>query len=210
MAYIETIDPEAATGEVGEMYARQQAHFGYVPSYARVFSHRPEVLRRWAALLAGIRRPMERRRFELATFAAARALGNVPCSLAHGQALLEHLSADDVRAVAQSREPESLSAAERAIVEFAAKVARDATAVTAADVASLRSAGLGDEEIFDVAAAAAGRAFFTKVLDALGVEPDDVYLEAHPELRALLASGRSQADMSAPPGPTEPTAAAVR
>ena len=56
------------------MYRRQQATWGYVPNYAKVFCHRPEVMARWGALLAEIKRPMDKRRFELVTFVAAHEL----------------------------------------------------------------------------------------------------------------------------------------
>jgi hypothetical protein len=47
MAFINTVAPDDATGPTREMYERQQASYGYVPSYAKVFSHRPEVMVRW-------------------------------------------------------------------------------------------------------------------------------------------------------------------
>ncbi len=87
MAFIETISPADSAGAVRDMYERQQSSYGYVPNYAKVFSHRPEVLARWGRLLAEIRRPMSDRLFELATLAAAIELKNTACSLAHGQQL---------------------------------------------------------------------------------------------------------------------------
>ena len=51
--------------------ARQQSAWGYIPNYAKAFSLRPEVLARWGQLQAEIRRPMDNRRFELVTYAAA-------------------------------------------------------------------------------------------------------------------------------------------
>ena len=87
MAFIETTPPDAAEGVVAAMYLRQQHAWGYVPNYAKVFCHRPEVLARWGQLLAEIRRPMDKRRFELVTFAAAYALDNTACALVHGKAL---------------------------------------------------------------------------------------------------------------------------
>jgi uncharacterized peroxidase-related enzyme len=170
------------------MYERQRAHFGYVPNYAKVFSHRPEVLRLWAALLAGIRRPLERRRFELVTFAAARALRHSYCSLAHGRALLEFMSLEELRDVIADPAAKPLSPAETVMMRFAEKVARDASSVAAADVEALRGQGFSDAEIFDIAATAAGRAFFTKLLDALGTRPDPEIVGPDPELSGLLTS----------------------
>ncbi|MEO8179027.1 MAG: peroxidase, partial [Deltaproteobacteria bacterium] len=74
MAFIDTIPPAAADAAVAGMYLRQEAAWGYVPNYAKVFCHRPEVLARWGQLLAEIKRPMDKRRFELVTFTAAHEL----------------------------------------------------------------------------------------------------------------------------------------
>ena len=87
------------------MYARQQKHWGYVPNYAKVFCHRPEVMRRWAQLLAEIKRPMDKRRFELVTFVAAHELRSSLCTLAHGKTLIEFFSAEDVMAMARGEMP---------------------------------------------------------------------------------------------------------
>ena len=71
MSFIATTRPAEASGDVLDMYQRQEAHWGYVPNYAKTFSHRPEALARWGRLLAELRRPVDDRRFELVTFAAA-------------------------------------------------------------------------------------------------------------------------------------------
>jgi uncharacterized peroxidase-related enzyme len=190
MAFIDTISPSWVTGEAFAMYERQQRHYGYVPDYATVFSHRPEVMRRWAELLAAIKRPMDRRRFELATFAAAHALRSTLCTLAHGKALLAYFSAEDVMAMARGDTPPSLSAAEGALMRFARAVARDASSVTADDVAELKRHGYSDAEIFDIVATAAGRAFFTGVIESLGVATDAPLRSLDAELRDALTVGR--------------------
>lgn len=197
MSFIQTVAPEQASGEVLAMYQRQQAHFGYLPNYARAFSHRPDVMASWAALLATIRRHVEPRRFELATLAAAQALGNAYCSLAHGKVLVELLGEAEARAIAAGDGGNTLTAAERAMMAFARQVARDAGSVTAGDVERLRAHGFADAEVFDIVAVAAARAFFTKVLDGLGAEADAAYREMAPELREALTGGRP---LAAAPG----------
>jgi hypothetical protein len=62
MAFIRTIPPGESKDAVREMYQRQQAAVGYVPNYAKVFCHRPEVMRRWVKLLVAIKRPVETNR----------------------------------------------------------------------------------------------------------------------------------------------------
>ncbi|MEX0732091.1 MAG: carboxymuconolactone decarboxylase family protein [Aquisalimonadaceae bacterium] len=186
MSYIQTTTEEQAAGDVLQMYERQQARFGYLPNYARVFCYRPDVMASWAALLGSIRRHVDPRRFELVTLAAARALGNIYCSLAHGKALAELLTMEDAQAMANGIGPHTLTDAERVIMSFAGKIARDARTVTAEDISQLRAHGLADDEIFDIVAVAAARAFFTKVLDGLGAEPDAALQEMDSGLRRAL------------------------
>ncbi|SFU73207.1 carboxymuconolactone decarboxylase family protein [Halomonas korlensis] len=204
MSFIHTTPPEQATGEVRAMYERQQAHFGYLPNYARVFCYRPDIMASWAALLATIRRHIAPRRFELVTLAAAQTLGNSYCALAHGQALTALIGTQDVQAIAEGREPRTLTDAEREMVAFARKVAGYAAEVTESDTERLRAVGFADDEIFDIVAMAAARAFFTKVLDGLGVEADAAYREMPPRLRDALTVGRPIAAGAVETHSTEP------
>ena len=190
MAFIDTIAPNKAEGPARDMYARQQAAYGYVPNYAKVFSHRPEVMARWGRLLAEIRRPMDDRMFELATFAAAHELRNTACSLAHGDQLAKFIGKEGVVAVANGDADVDLSEAEKSLVAFARKVARDATEVTRADVDSLKAHGYSDAEVFDITVSVAGRSFLTKVLDALGVETDATAMQMEAAFREPLTTGR--------------------
>jgi uncharacterized peroxidase-related enzyme len=190
MAFIKTTAPAHAQGEVLEMYQRQQASWGFVPNYAKVFSGRPEVLARWGRLLAEIKRPMSKRRFELVTFAAALELRNTACSLAHGRALTEFFTAAEVQQMKEDKFSGSVTEAERAIFRFARKVAKDASRITSGDIDLLKKHGLNDDEIFDISATAAGRAFFTKLLDALGVEPDSTFGELEKSFRDAMTVGR--------------------
>ncbi|MGH7331949.1 MAG: hypothetical protein ACREKS_04215 [Candidatus Rokuibacteriota bacterium] len=64
----------------------------------------------------------------------------------------------------------------------------------AADVDALKAHGYRDEEIFDLAAAAAARCFFSKLLDARGVEADSSFNDLEPPLRQALTVGRPVAD----------------
>lgn len=191
MAFIDTISASWVTGEAFAMYDRQQKHYGYVPNYATVFSHRPEVMRRWAELLSAIKRPIPKRRFELATFAAAHSLRSTLCTLAHGKALLEFFSREDVLEMARGETPASLPAADAALMRFASAVAHDASAITADDVAELKAHGFTDAEVFDIATVAAGRAFFSKIVESLGAAADAPLRTLDPELRDALTVGRA-------------------
>ena len=190
MSYIKTVSPDDAEGAVLAMYERQQRHWGYVPNYALSFSHRPEVMERWGRLLGEIRRPLDDRTFELVTFAAAVELRHTSCSLAHGAALRPFFSDEEIKAIAANEDLAFLNDADREMVRFSRLVARDAAAITADDVQRLRDRGIDDAVIFDIAATAAGRAFFTKILDAVGSMPDASLGLIDPDLRSALTVGR--------------------
>jgi uncharacterized peroxidase-related enzyme len=190
MSYIDTISLEEATGDVREMYERQQGAWGYVPNYAKSFSHRPEVMARWGKLLAELQRPMDKRRLEMITFAAAHELKHSSCSLAHGNALTPFFTNAEICAIAEGRAVESITEAEQEMMRFARLVARDASTVDASDVERLKDRGFSDAEVFDIAAVAAGRAFFTKILDAVGSLPDAGFMSLDEDLRAPLTVGR--------------------
>ena len=187
MAFIKTISASSATGAARDMYERQEDHWGYVPDYATVFSHRPEVMARWGRMLAEVRRPVDDYRFELVTFAVARLLKHTACSLAHGGKLADMIGADAVIAISDGREADVLSAADIAIVQYAKDIARDASKISRDQVDELREKfGLDDADIFDIAAIASARCFFTKILDALGSEPDHELLASRKELAQQL------------------------
>jgi uncharacterized peroxidase-related enzyme len=190
MAFIDTIPEADGDADVLAMYQRQRAHWGFVPNYAKVFCYRPEIMALWAALQAGIKRHMDKRRFELITFAAAHTLRSTLCSLAHGKALTEFFTQEDIELMARGASPRSLTDAEAAMMAFARKAARGAYMVTHGDVEQLKLHGFTDAEVFDIAAAVGARAFWTGVIEALGVEPEPPFLELEDEFRKALTVGR--------------------
>jgi alkylhydroperoxidase family enzyme len=152
----------------------------------RAFALRPEVYAAWRQLVTAVKETSDERRYELATLAAARRLRSSYCSLAHGKILAEQFY--DFESVPSL--PDGLDEADRAIMAFAERVVADATAITQADIDELRAHGLSDSEIFDVVLATTIRCFFSKTLDALGVQPDAEFRELDPAFRERLTVGR--------------------
>jgi uncharacterized peroxidase-related enzyme len=190
MAFIDTIPPEAADGDVAAMYETDQAGWGFLPNFTRAYSHRPGVYAAWRGLNGSIKANMDERRYEIATLAAARRLRSSYCSLAHGRVLARLIPASVVQDIAVGRPSEELDEVDTAVIELADKVAADATTVTRGDIERLRSLGLTDAEILDVVLAAAARCYFSKVLDAVGCDPDAAFKEVEPGLRDALTVGR--------------------
>lgn len=171
--FIETTAESAADGALLEWYRSQHDSWGFLPDYAGCFSSRPDVAKAWVGLNLTIRGGMDRRRFEVATIAAARALRSTYCTVAHASFLRDVCDdADTVRALASDPDGSTLSEQDAAVYTFATKVARDASAVEQSDIDALRDVGLSDAEVADVVFAVAARAFFAKVLDGLGARLD--------------------------------------
>ena len=64
----------------------------------------------------------------------------------------------------------SLQAADRAMLDYAIKLTRDPSAVTAEDIGGLRAGGFDDRAIHDICAITGYYAFVNRVADGLGVE----------------------------------------
>ncbi|HET8588043.1 MAG TPA: peroxidase-related enzyme [Nakamurella sp.] len=191
--FISTVPEADATGDLAEYYRRQRAGWGFLPNYAAAFATRPDVAAAWEKLNLTIRGGMDRRRFEIATIAAARSLRSSYCTAAHSK-FLRDVCGDEVavRSIAERPDGAALSRADRAVYEFAVKVATDAAAIEQADVDRLKEdAGLSDADVADVVFAVAARSFFTRVLDGLGAQLDSQTAdEFAPALRAAMIVGR--------------------
>ena len=195
MTFIETVPEDQATGATAELYANDQESFGYLPNFTRAFSARPGVYAAWRQLNGAIKSGMDLRRYELATVAAARRLRSSYCTLAHGSILVDRfLEPDVLTAVLADHRTAGLSDEDVAVMDLADKIAADAGSIQPTDIERLRSVGLSDADILDVVLTAAARCFFSKTLDALGVEPDATYSELEPGLRDALTVGRPIAE----------------
>jgi uncharacterized peroxidase-related enzyme len=188
--FIEPLDV-AVEDEVDAWAEAQTARWGYRPNSAAVFGSRPDVARAWTGLNAAVSGGMDRRRFELATIAAARALGSTYCTVAHSM-FLRDVCGDEATMVALADDPDgtSLDDTDRAVVAFAAKVARRASEITQGDIDALRAVGLSDNDVADVIFAVGARCFFATVLDAAGAEPDHQLAAALATVADRLVVGR--------------------
>jgi uncharacterized peroxidase-related enzyme len=192
MAFVELRSEQGAHDPIEELFAEDRETLGFVANYTRLFARRPEVYRAWEQLRTAIKANLDPRRYELATLAAARRLRSSYCALAHGKVLRDQFyDAATLRGIVADHHHAGLDPVDVAVMDFADQVVVDASSVTAADVAVLRAHGLSDSDILDVALAAAVRCFFSKVVDAMGVEADAAYRTLlEPELQQALTVGR--------------------
>jgi alkylhydroperoxidase family enzyme len=173
VAFVEEVSEQAASEDAAEMFAVDRERFGYVPNFTRALAHRPVAYAAWRRLNGAI----------------------IYCALAHGKVPAERfLDPASVRDIATDHRSAGLEPVDVAVRDFAERVPGDAGSITRADVERLRGLGLSDGDVVDVVLAAAVRSFFSKTLDALGVEPDRVYADLEPGLREALTVGRPIAE----------------
>ncbi len=167
------VSADDAEGDVADYYESQRAQWGFLPHFTAPFSLRPAVAQAWQTLNLTIRGGMDRRRFEIATIAAARARGSTYCTVAHSM-FLRDVCGDPATLDAINACPDGsgLTGVDRAVYELATRVATDPATIGEADVAPLRELGLSDADVVDVVLAAAARLFFTAVLDGVGARLD--------------------------------------
>jgi uncharacterized peroxidase-related enzyme len=195
MPFIELVTDGTASPEGAQVLDRVRAAMGDVPNYARLFAHRPDVFRAWRALVDAITAGMDPRRYELATVAAARRIGSSYCMLAHGRILVDRFyEPDALRLIAEDHRSAGLDEVDVAVMDLAEKVAGDASAITQGDVDRLLALGLTETDVLDVALAAAARCFFSKTLDAMGVQADPSFGDLDQDLREALTVGRPIAE----------------
>lgn len=190
--FLEPVRPEEATGDLAELYRSEEKRWGFLPTFTQTFSHHPDAYKAWLGLIRVAYDSMDRRRCELATLAAAKALKSTCCSVAHGMFLRDlFYDSEQVVRIAEDHHDAGLEAVDVDIMDFAQKAATDAPSVTQADVDSLRAHGLSDREIFEVAYAVAVRAFFATLIESLGTSAEPPMVDSlDSDLLAALTVGR--------------------
>ena len=182
------------TDEARSWLAHAKAEEGYIANHTRLWAWRPDMDREFLDLRMRLLEStsLSERERALVVSAAVSAIGDSYCSIAWGSKLAELMGGSDASLVVQQRDPEKLTAREKALVRWVRQVARDPNATTKGDVDLLRAAGLDDRSIFEVTLLAAFRLAFSVVNDALGASPDQELLDkAPPELKAAVTYGRS-------------------
>jgi uncharacterized peroxidase-related enzyme len=192
MSFIGTVPPQQATGEVAGLYQRLQGSKDYLPNYARVFCHRPQVMAPLAQLQDTLKQHMSPRLWALIALMVAREIKGTYCALAFAKRLLKaHFTTAELLAIVNGQIDAPLTERERAAVVVAVKLARDSSSVEQTDIDSLYRVGFTDAEVFDIVAAAAWRCFFAKLPDALGADPDAELGDIEAPLLERLTVGRA-------------------
>jgi len=180
------------TPEAQRVFDEDMAEQGFVSNTSRLWAYQPKTFIRLFALLDAAAEPcsLTKRQRGILIAATASTVRDSYCSLAWGTKLASTSDADTAAGVLRGDDTE-LTPAERVLAAWARRVAADPNATTEEDVASLRSAGMTDDEIFAVTVFVALRIALSTVNDALGARPDAAYRQLAPDaVRAAVSYGR--------------------
>ncbi|MDY0911118.1 carboxymuconolactone decarboxylase family protein [Microbacterium sp. CFBP9034] len=173
---VQTPPLDRATGHVADMYDGDLRRDGLVYAHTRAMAINPEAHQAFEALVAAIVPSIGVRTYELATLAAARAVGSPHCLLAHGRKTLRAglMTEEELERVARDYTDAGLDDADVAVMAYAEKLSTAPASMTDADSERLRAVGFSDRQIVDITLAAAMRNHFSRALQALAVPVDEV------------------------------------
>lgn len=177
MAWIRTVEPEAAGDELRAVYDRIAGERGKVAAIMQVQSLSPRAITAHLELYqtamfssGGVSRP-ERELIAVVVSATNRCRY---CVSHHAAALMAywkdearvHQASDDWRGLG------GLSERERAMLDYAEALTREPATVGETRVVALRDAGLSDEDVLSVNLVVAYYNFVNRIAEGLGVELD--------------------------------------
>ena len=162
--------------DIRAVYEQNRAKIGFVPNVFRAYARRPEHFRAFMGYHDVLMRgPSGLSRAEREAIVVAVSAENVCqyCVTAHGAAL-RILGKDDVLAdqIAINWRTAELPPRLRTILEFASEVNEPGYAPDDERIAELREAGLGDDDIWDIAAVAAFFGFSNRMAGVMDMRPN--------------------------------------
>ncbi|WEJ31585.1 alkylhydroperoxidase [Devosia sp. SD17-2] len=190
--YIKTITPDDATGAVADIYKAEIDAMGRVMEATQCWSARPDMLVPIENLLHQMRDgfSLGLENFRLITLIVAKHVPSSYCSHVYFKSLSQMLGRDKTLAIQADYRTAGLSDQQVAMLAYAEQITLDASRITAADIGALRSVGLTDLNIADIALAASFRNFLSRYFDAVGATVEPEFLDADPAVRARMAVGK--------------------
>jgi len=153
--YLRTIEPSEATGEIAELYRAEIASMGRVMQATQCWSARPDVIVPIERLLHQIRDgfSLGLLNFRLITFVSAKHVPSSYCSHVYFRALTAMIGREEALAVQRDYRNAGLTEQQVEMLAYAEQITRDASRIGQEDIDRLRSVGLTDLNIADIALA---------------------------------------------------------
>ena len=156
-----------------------QEKSGFVPNVFLALAHRPDEFRAFFAYHDALMEKesgLTKAEREMIVVAVAGANGCQYCVVAHG-AILRIRAKNPLIAeqVAINYREADITPRQRAMLDFALKVAEDSRAIDERDFAALRAQGFSDEDIWDVAGVSAFFSLSNRFANFVALRPNDEF-----------------------------------
>jgi uncharacterized peroxidase-related enzyme len=174
-----TLPPEPLSPEMAAYFRKCEEKLGFIPNVLRAYAFDNAKLSAFVAMYNDLMlAPSGLSKLEREMIAVAVSSHNrcYYCLVAHGAAV-RALSGDPAlgELMVMNYRAARLSARERAMLDFAVKLAAEPWSVEEEDRAALRRAGFGDRDIWDIAAVAAFFNMSNRIASATDMRPNSVY-----------------------------------
>ena len=186
------LGPAAVTPAARAYVNEDVEDLGYVMNGSRVWAHLPAEVDALFALMGRAKSvaSLSTRQRAILVTATASTMGDSYCSLAWGQKLSTAADPDLAASVLAGTDAD-LTPAEKALADWARRVASDPNATAESDLDGLRDAGYDDPQILAITLFISLRIAFSTVNDALGALPDrELHDAVPPQVRDVVTWGR--------------------
>ena len=172
MAWIDVIDPNDASGELGDLYDEIVNTRGKVSNVLKVHSQNPAALKEHLDLYDSILfggSPLSRAEREAIAVVVSAANECDYCVRHHAEALQAYWR-DEARVQRLADDYTALDDALRTACDMAVKLTRSPGAMTEENVHTLRDAGWSDRAVLDIVLVTSYFNFVNRITNSLGVE----------------------------------------
>jgi uncharacterized peroxidase-related enzyme len=170
---------EALPEDIRARILKVQEKSGFVPNVFLALAHRPDEFRAFFAYHDALMEKesgLTKAEREMIVVAVAGANGCQYCVVAHG-AILRIRAKDPLLAdqIAINYREADITPRQRAMLDFALKVAEDSRAIDERDFAALRAHGFTDEDIWDIAGVTAFFSLSNRFANFVALRPNDEF-----------------------------------
>jgi len=165
--------------DIRERILQVQEKSGFVPNVFLALAHRPDEFRAFFAYhdaLMEKKQGLSKAEREMIVVATSALNNCLYCVVAHGAIL--RIRAKNPRVADQlaiNPAKAEITERQRAMIDFALKVAADSASVGDADYSALKAHKFPEEDIWDIAAIAAMFAMSNRLANALGIPPNEEF-----------------------------------
>lgn len=173
------LPPATLSPGMAAYFAKCEEKLGFVPNVLLAYAHDMAKLEAFVAFYNDLMlapSPLTKLQREMIAVAVSAENRCYYCLVAHGAAVRQLSGTPALgEMLAFNHRVAALEAADRAMLAFATKVARESAAISEDDRQALRDAGFSDRAIWDIAAVASFFSMSNRLASAVGMRPNPEY-----------------------------------